>query len=56
MIARNPVLYKKTLFQAFLHYSQERVDTMTMRDYLDSCMMLEGVLKLMHAPFMEHAK
>ena len=56
LIARNHVLYKKTLFRAFLHYSKEEVDTMTIQDYIDSTIMLKEVLNLTHAPFMDHEK
>lgn len=54
LIARNAVFYKKTLFRAFLHLEKRECDEMTMQEYIDYCIMLEEVLKLVHAPFLEH--
>jgi len=54
LIARNPVMYKKTLFRAFLNYSQKECKKMTLDEYLANVVILEDVLKLWHAPFMNH--
>lgn len=54
LIARNAVFYKKTLFRAFLHLSKKECDEMPMQEYLDYCIMLEEVLKLIHAPYLSH--
>ena len=54
LIARNPVLYKKTLFRAFLNYSKKECDKMTLDEYLNNVIILEDVLKLWHAPFLHH--
>lgn len=54
LIAREPVLYKKTLFRAFLGYSSKECDKMTIQNYMDSSVILQSVLKLWHAPFMKH--
>jgi hypothetical protein len=51
LIARDPVLYKKGMFRAFLNYSKKEVDKMTMQEYLDSTVMLDQVLRLWHAPY-----
>jgi len=47
-------LYKKTLFRAFLGYTKKEVKKMTIQQYIDSSIILEEVLKLWHAPYMEH--
>ena len=54
LIARDPVLYKKTLFRAFLNYSKKETDKMTIQEYIDNTIILEDVLKLWHAPFIDH--
>ena len=51
LIGRDPVLYQKTMFMAFLNLRKEDVDEMTMREYMDNVIMLREVLKLWHAPF-----
>jgi len=51
LIARDPVLYQKTMFRAFLGYSKNEVDELTISDYMDNVIMLREVLKLWHAPF-----
>lgn len=55
-IAREPFLYKKTLFRAFLGFSRKECEKMTMGEYINAAVMLENVLKLWHAPFMPHDK
>ena len=54
LIARNPVLFKKTMFRAFLNYEKKEVKKMSIQSYMDSCIMLDEVLKLWHAPFMKN--
>ena len=54
LIARNPVFYKKTLFRAFLHYSGKELEEMSMDEYRDCDIMLNQVLKLIHAPYINH--
>lgn len=51
LIARNPVLYNKTMFRAFLGLSEKEVRQMTISEYMDNVIMLKEVLKLWHAPF-----
>jgi hypothetical protein len=52
LIARDPILYNKILFRAFLHYSKKEVDRMTIQEYIDGVVMLKDVLEKIHAPFM----
>jgi hypothetical protein len=54
LIARDPVFYKKTLFRAFLHYSKNELEEMTVEEYMDNVIMLDEVLKLIHAPYLNH--
>lgn len=54
LIARNAVFYKKTLFRAFLHLEKKECDRMTLQEYMDYSIMLEEVLKLIHAPYLDH--
>jgi len=54
MIARDPVKYKKTMFRAFLNYTKKEVDQMTIREYIDSTIILNEVLKIWHAPYIKH--
>jgi hypothetical protein len=56
LIARNPVMYKKTLFRAFLNYSKKECDKMTLTEYLNSNVILESVLKIWHSPFIDHTE
>lgn len=53
LIARNPVFYKKTLFRAFLNYSGKELEEMGLDEYFDCCIMLDKVLQIMHAPFID---
>lgn len=53
LITRNPVFYKKTMFRAFLHYGREEVEFMTLQEYMDACIMLDEVLKIIHAPYIK---
>jgi hypothetical protein len=54
LIARDPVKYQKTKFRAFLGYSKKECDRMTMQDFLDACVILEDVIKVWHAPYLDH--
>lgn len=51
LIARDPVLYQKTMFRAFLHLERDEVENMSMQEYIDNHILLNEVLKLIHAPF-----
>lgn len=51
LIARDPVLYHKTMFRAFLGKSKKDTDEMSISEYLDDIILLKEVLKLWHAPF-----
>ena len=55
LIARDPVLYKKTMFRAFLGLTKQDTEEMGIGDYLDHSIMLSEVLKLWHAPYMDHS-
>jgi hypothetical protein len=39
------------MFRAFLHFSKQELDEMTLQEYMDAEVMLHEVLKLIHAPF-----
>jgi hypothetical protein len=54
LIARNPIFYKKSMFRAFLGYSENRTDKMSIQEYLDCCVILHDVLRIWHAPFLDH--
>lgn len=54
LIARNDVFYNKTLFRAFLNYSEKECLEMSTQKYIDSLIMLQVVLRLTHAPFLTH--
>lgn len=54
MITRNAVFYKKTLFRAFLRLTTSDLDNMSMQEYMDYDIMLDEVLKFIHAPYLPH--
>lgn len=54
LIARDHVFFKKSLFRAFLGYNKSDTDNMTMQEYIDSSIVLLKVLKIWHAPFLNH--
>jgi hypothetical protein len=51
LLARDPVLYQKTCFRAFLNLGPKEIKKMTLQEYMDYTVMLSEVLKLWHAPF-----
>lgn len=54
MITRNAVFYKKTLFRAFLLLTRDEIENMSMQEYMDYDIMLDEVLRFMHAPYLPH--
>ena len=42
------------VFRAFLHLTKEEIDNMSIEDYIDNVILLKEVLKLQHAPFINH--
>lgn len=48
------MLYKKTMFRAFLHLTKDETDNMSIQAYMDYGIMLVHTLKLMHAPYLQH--
>lgn len=53
LMARDFVLYQKTMFRAFLNYEKKDVEKMTIQEFIDSSIMLGEVLKLWHAPYIK---
>ena len=39
------------MFRAFLNYTRDDCEQMSISEYIDSIIMLKEVLKLIHAPF-----
>ena len=39
------------MFRAFLGYTKEEVDELSIGDYIDSTIMLTEALRILHAPF-----
>ena len=54
LIARDPVKYHKRLFRAFLGLGRKEVEEMNYDDYNENVIMLREVLRLQHAPFLNH--
>lgn len=54
LMARNPVLYNKTMFRAFLNLTKEEVDEMSIDDYMNNVILLNEYLKLLHAPYIQN--
>jgi hypothetical protein len=53
LIERDAKFYKTALFRAFLHLSKEECDSLTLRQYLDYSIILDDVLKIIHAPYLK---
>jgi hypothetical protein len=54
LIARNPIGYHLAVFRAFLHLSKEECENMSLAEYLDNTIILKEVLKILHAPYINH--
>ena len=39
------------MFRAFLGYTKQEIDELSLGEYIDSTIMLTEALKLLHAPF-----
>lgn len=54
LIARDPVFFQKTMFRAFLHYTTEDLENMSIDEYMNCLIMLKSVLETIHAPYLDH--
>ena len=53
LLARNPMFYQTSMFRAFLHYGDEKIDNLGYDEFIDSSIMLKEVLKVFHAPYIK---
>lgn len=54
LISSDPLFYNMSMFRAFLHLTSDDIENMSIDDYLKYSAILKDVLRIIHAPFLNH--